>query len=293
MGNATYRHAITLIKPLHNNQPSPTWYCRLIASESTITIPILGILIAIRKKTAPTMNWTKFRVWSTLRHIAGHAWQSLWVSTEFGIQWQWYWLELRDSQTFMANSYAVLFTTVCRGENGSMCCSDIAATATPSSEAITAVVLCRKLSFNHGQSGRTGGQGGRLVLETPDASSGWWKRLNSVQGSYGIDCQSAISIRPIVDKIIPKIVIMRLFSLIVCKIGLWKKRGNFVVIGSEIHQTLRTPSVIEHQCSLKVSRQYNISCGRVTSKNMKQTSNQLWNSHYKCTDVCRNQQHKK
>ena len=175
---------------------------------------------------APIMYWTKLRVWSTLRHIGGHAWQSLWVIKEFGIQWQWYWLELRDSQTFMARLYAISFTTGCRGENGSMCRSDTVATATSSPEVITAVVLCRKLSFNHGQSGRTGGQGGRLVLETPDASSGWWKRLNSVQRSYGIDCQSAISVRPIADKIVPKIVIKRLFSLMVCKIGLWKNRGN-------------------------------------------------------------------
>ena len=153
----------------------------------------------------PIMNWTKLRVWSTLRQIGGHAWQSLWVITEFGIQWQWYWLELRDSQTFMASSYAISFTTVCRGESGSMCCSDTVATATSSSEVITAVVLCRKLSFNHGQSGRTVGQGGRLVLETPDASSGWWKRLNSVQRSYGIDCQSAISVRPITRKLSPQL----------------------------------------------------------------------------------------
>ena len=164
IGNYTYQA----------NAPSPTWCCRLIVSESTITIPIFGIGIASRKMRAPIINCTKLRVRYTLRHIAGHAWQSLWVITEFGIQWQWYWLELRDSQTFMASLYAISFTTGCWGENGSMCCSDIAATATSSSEVITAVVLCRKLSFNHGQSGRAVGQGGRLVLETPDASSGWW-----------------------------------------------------------------------------------------------------------------------
>ena len=189
-------------------------------------IPILGIEIVIRKMTAPIMYWTKLRVRSTLRQIGGHAWQCPGVIIEFGIQWQWYWLELRDSQTFMANLYASSFTTGCWCENSSMCCSGLVATSTSSSEVITAVVLCYKLSFNHGQSGRIVRQGGRLVLETPTASSGWWYRLDSVQGSCGIDCQSAMSIRPITEEIIPKIVIMRLFSLIACIKRLCTKNGQ-------------------------------------------------------------------
>ena len=178
-------------------------------------IPILGIEIVIRKMTAPIMYWTKLRVRSTLRQIGGHAWQCPGVIIEFGIQWQWYWLELRDSQMFMVIFNAFWFTTGCWDENDSMCRSDMVATVATSS---TALVLCNKLTFR---------QGGRQVLEMPDARSGWWWRLNSVQQSYGIDCQSAMSIRPSMEKHIPRIVIMRLFNLIDCIKRLWTKRNDW------------------------------------------------------------------
>ena len=59
------------------------------------------------------------------------------------------------------------------------------------------------------------------------ANSGWWKRLNWVQGSCPIPCQSAMRAAPTMEAVTPSMAMMRLLSFNACTIVLKRNVSGY------------------------------------------------------------------